>query len=229
MAAGEVKDPQRNIPLALVIGVVLVFFLYGAANLAYFYALPISEIVSSRSSLHPEALPVATKAAATFLGGPAVTVLSLAFVVSALGAMHGSILTGSRVPYSMADAGLFPRFLAKVSGATRVPVMAVLVQGIWACVLAASGSFDQLTDYVVFASWIFYMLNGFAVLRLRKKLPQQERRYKVPLYPWVPLLFCLTSLLLLANTLYTAPRESGIGLGLILLGLPAYLIFRKRA
>lgn len=225
MAAGEVENPSRNIPVALVAGTILVFLLYALANISYFYALPLPEVLSAYSSRSPDALPVATKAAQSFLGTGGLAILSFAFVFSALGAMNGSILTSARVPFAMAEASLFPKFLAKVSAASRVPVTAVIVQGLWACVLVSSGSFDQLTDYVVFASWIFYAMNAYAVLRLRRKMPHQARRYKVR--PWVPLLFCLVAMLLLANTLISAPKESGIGLLFIAAGVPFYFYFHK--
>jgi APA family basic amino acid/polyamine antiporter len=157
-----------------------------------------------------------------------VRLLSGAFVFSALGAMNGSILTGARVPYAMARDGLFFKSLGSVNGATRVPVVAVLAQGAWACVLALSGTFDQLTDYVVFASWIFYALCTASLFVFRRRLPLAQRPYLAPGYPWVPALFLACSLLLLANTLASSPRESLIGLGFIAAGAPAYLLFRRR-
>lgn len=155
MAAGEIRNPQRVIPRSLGLGMALVFLIYAVANLAYFIALPYDEILTANSTAHPDALPVATKAAAQIFGPSAVGLISIAFVISALGAMNGSILTGARVPYAMAQDGLFFPQLAKLSQWTHTPILSVIVQGAWACVLAVSGTFDQLTDYVVFASWIF--------------------------------------------------------------------------
>ena len=228
MAAGEIREPGHVIPRALGLGMLAVLALYALANLAYFYALPFGEILTSYSTAHRDALPVAAKAAGTAFGPLAVRLLSGAFVFSALGAMNGSILTGARVPYAMARDGLFFKSLGSVNGATRVPVVAVLAQGAWACVLALSGTFDQLTDYVVFASWIFYALCTASLFVFRRRLPLAQRPYLAPGYPWVPALFLACSLLLLANTLASSPRESLIGLGFIAAGAPAYLLFRRR-
>jgi basic amino acid/polyamine antiporter, APA family len=222
MAAGEVKDPSRNVPLALVTGVAACFAIYALANLAYFYALPFLEVLGANSSLHHDAPPVAALAAQTVFGSRAISLLALAMTISALGAMNGSILTGSRIPFAMARDGVFPERLGRVSPRTHVPVTAVVVQACWASVLALSGTFDQLTDWVVFCGWIFYALCGFSVLIFRKRLPKAKRRYKVPFYPVLPLLFCGMALLLLVNTVWTSPRESLFGLGFLLLGLPVF-------
>ncbi len=229
MAAGEIKDPGRNVPRALMIGVAFVLGVYALTNLAYFYALPFHEVATSSSTLYPEAPAVAARAAASVFGATGAIFLSAAFVLSAVGAMNGSILTSARVPFAMARDGLFFKKLGEVSHKTRVPVVAVLVQGIWACVLAMSGTFDQLTDYVVFSSWIFYALATAGIIVLRRKMPHADRPYRVPGYPFVPIVFVILSVLLLGNTLYTSPRESGIGLGLILLGVPVYAWFKRRS
>ncbi|MEQ1906599.1 MAG: amino acid permease, partial [Pirellulaceae bacterium] len=226
MAAGEVKNPSRNIPFALVVGTIAVILLYAIANASYFFALPFPEVVNSYSVHHPEALPVATKAAQGFIGSGGVALLSIALVISALGAMNGSILTSARVPYAMSESHLFPQVLGRVSAGARVPVFSVLIQGAWACVLALSGSFDQLTDYVVFSAWIFYAMNAMAVLILRRKYTEKKRNYRVQSF--VPWLFSFVALALLANTLITAPRESGIGLAFIGAGIPLYFFFRVR-
>jgi len=227
MAAGEIKSPAKTIPAALVIGVVIIFVIYALSNLAYFYALPFGELLLTNSKSNPEALPVATAAAKTFLGEAGVSFLAIAMTISALGAMNGSILTSSRIPYAMARDGLFPVFLAKVSSFSHVPVAAVIVQGVWSGVLALSGSFDQLTDWVVFSAWIFYALCGFAVIVFRKKFPERHRQYKVPLYPMLPIVFCSLAVLLLVNTLWESPRESMFGLLFIAVGVPAFWLFRR--
>jgi APA family basic amino acid/polyamine antiporter len=228
MAGGEVRDAQKNLPLALLLGMIVVLLIYGGINVAYFRALPWESVLASNSKMNPDALPVATNAALTFLGGAAAVVVSYAFVFSALGAMNGSVLTGARVPYAMAKDGLFVKWLAQTTPHTHVPARAIAVQGLWACMLALSGTFDQLTDYVVFSSWIFYGACGAAVIVLRRKMPNAKRGYRVPGYPYVPLLFVACTVLLLANTLYTAPRESGVGLLIIAVGLPAYAWFKRK-
>lgn len=227
MAAGEVKSPSKTIPLALIIGTGLVFIIYIITNYSFFYVLPVAEIQAGNSALHSNALPVATIAAQKIIGDSGIILLSVAFVLSALGAMNGSILTSARVPYSMAHLKLFPKLFTILSN-KKSPYVSILIQAFWACVLASSGSFDQLTDYVVFSSWIFYVLNSLAVIKLRKTLPHRQRTYKVPFYPILPLIFSVCAFLLLVNTLIEAPKESGIGLLLILAGVPFYYFFRKK-
>ncbi len=228
MAAGEVKNPGRTIPIALSFGMIIILTIYILINLTYFMALPFEEVASAYSNAMPGSLPVATKAATVVIGSMASVILSIAFVISALGGMNGSILTGARVPFAMAQDDLFPRFLAKVSQGSRVPIVSILVQGCIASILALSGSFDQLTDYVVFAAWIFYALTTASILIFRKKQPDIKRPFKVPFYPWLPIGFVSLSILLLINTLITSPRESGIGLAFILAGIPAYQLFKNK-
>jgi APA family basic amino acid/polyamine antiporter len=227
MAAGEVKDPARNIPVALLLGVAAVLGIYAMANIAYFYALPLPVILGASSRAHPDAPAVAALAARTVFGGRGTQLLALAMVISALGAMNGSILTSSRVPFALAKDGLFPRFLGRVSRGAGVPLRSVLVQAAWACVLALSGTFDQLTDWVVFASWIFYGLCGFAVIRLRRRSGPGPG-FQVPFYPFLPLLFCAMALLLLGNAVVSAPRESAYGLAFVLAGIPVHFWLRRR-
>ena len=227
MAAGEIRDPGRAIPRALFIGMLVIFGLYALANLAYFYALPFDEVTSSYSRINKDALPVATKAAQAAFGPVAVSILSVAFVISALGSLNGSILTGARVPFAMARDNLFFRQLGEVSHKGRSPVVSVAVQGIIACLLALSGTFDQLTDYVVFASWIFYTLSTSALFIFRRRLPNVERPFRTPLYPWLPILFIACSSLLLVNTLITSPQESSIGLAFLAAGVPVFFLFER--
>jgi APA family basic amino acid/polyamine antiporter len=226
MVAGEIKNPSRVIPRALVGGMFLVLVIYMLANYAYFLSLPFSEILTANSTLHPEGLPVATMAAQSLIGPRAIQILSIAFVLSAVGAMNGSILSGARVPFAMASDGLLFKILAKINSKTHVPVTAVVIQGLWACPIALSGTFDQITDCVVFASWIFYALVGFSLFRFRAQGRKTE--YRTPGYPFTPILFILSSLVLLTNTLFSAPKSSLMGIGFIALGLPVYFIYKKR-
>ena len=228
MAAGEVKDPGRNVPRALIGGMVAVMVIYCAANLSYFYALPWGDVLTSNSTLHRDALPVATRAAQTAFGESGGNLMSIAFVLSALGALNGSTLAGARVPFAMARDGVFPARAGVLSSRTRVPVAAVLMQAGWACVLAVSGTYDQLTDYVIFASWIFYGLVTSSVFVLRFRAPDLPRPYKTLGYPVVPLIFVLVAFWLVVNTLINRPVESVAGLVLIALGLPVYWYFRLK-
>jgi APA family basic amino acid/polyamine antiporter len=228
MVAGEIKNPQKNIPLSLGLGMLVILLIYCIANVAYFYALPFSEILNSNSSLNPNALPVATKAAMTFLGQSGITILSAAFVFSALGAMNGSIMTSARVPYAMARDGLFFKQLGNVNSSTSVPIISILTQAFVSILLAMSGTFDQLTNYVVFSSWIFYAMVTGVVFVLRKRVPNAPRSYKTFGYPIVPGIFIVLTILLLINTVITSPYESLIGLGLIIAGIPVFYIFKKQ-
>lgn len=212
--------------LALVIGVLLVVTTYLLVNLAFFLALPFADVMSANSDLYPAALPIATKAAQTFLGVAGIAAISVLFVVSSLSAMHGSILTSARVPYAMANDKLFFPQLGVLNG-KNVPMTSVLLQGLIASVLAFLGTFNQLTDYVVFASWLFYALVASSVFVFRKQGPQLHRPYRTWGYPLVPVVFILVAILLLANTLIEMPRQSLIGFGIILLGVPLYFFLPR--
>jgi APA family basic amino acid/polyamine antiporter len=229
MASGEVKDAQRNVPRALIIGIFTVLLVYGLLNIGYFFALPFSEVLTTSSPAHVSALPIATKAASVFMGSNGLIFLSIALTISALGAMHGSILVNARVPFAMAQEKIFFKALAYIHPKTASPIVAILVQGFIACLLAASGSYDQLTDYVVFWSWVFYALCGFSVFIFRKKMPNVPRAYKVPGYPVVPIIFLLVAVWLLLSALISSPREAAVGFVIILAGLPFYFLFRKKA
>ena len=228
MAAGEVQNPGRNIPRALIGGMVAVMIIYCLANLAYFYALPFDEVVTANSTKYRDALPVAGKAAQTFLGEYGGKLISIAFVISAIGALNGSILSNARVPFAMAKDGLFFPAMARLSAGSRVPIIALIVQAIWSCVLALSGTYDQLTDCLLFASWIFYGLVTSAVFVLRRKMPDAPRPYKTFGYPLIPIVFVLVAVWLIFNTLFTKPVESVFGLVLIVIGLPLYFYYRMK-
>jgi APA family basic amino acid/polyamine antiporter len=224
MVAGEIEKPERNVPRALIYGMLLVILVYLLTNLAFFYALPYSEIVTSNSTAYRDALPVAAKAAQTFFSyGP--QLVSLAFIICVIGALNGIILMNARVPFAMARNGLFFRRLGELNPVSRVPVAAIWTQAIWACVLALSGTFDQITTSVMFALWIFFALVGASLFVLRRKLPAAPRRYRTPGYPVVSLLFVLVAVWLVVNSVKAYPVESVIGLSLIALGLPFYLYF----
>jgi APA family basic amino acid/polyamine antiporter len=228
--AGEVKDPNRNIPIAIIGSVLLVIALYVGVHVAYFYVLDPTAIasVSKDSSV---AMVVVSKFfggdVTSFATGVAVAIFAVGLMLSSLGTLHTSILSGSRIPYAMAKDGLMFRTFERVS-VNHVPVNAVLFQGLWASVLALSGSFDTLTDYVIFGSWIFYALVTSSIFIFRRKYPDAERPYKAWGYPVVPVVFLLVAGWLLINTMMTAPKQSFIGIGLIVLGLPVYYYLVSR-
>lgn len=229
MAAGEVRDPGKNIPRALILGMIVVMAIYCTLNLCYFYALPFEEVVTGSSTKYRDASPVASRAATTFLGEFGGRFISIVFVVSAFGALNGSILSNARVPFAMARDGLFFQPFAFLHAHTRVPVFCLIIQAFWASVLALSGTFDQLTDCLLFASWIFYALVTSSVFVLRFKMPNAERPYRTFGYPVVPMIFILVAAWLIINTLQTKFLESVVGLALMAAGIPLYLYFRKNA
>ncbi len=233
MVGGEIRDPRRNIPRALILGMAVVAALYLFANFAYFHVLGVDDVAASYSSANQYALPVATKALLTAMGPSsswatsAVAIVSVLLVVSALGAMNGSIMTGARVPYAMARDRLVPAALGRVSRHGGSPVAAVVAQGVVAAILAVSGTFDQLTDAVVFASWVFYAMCTSAVFRLRRRFPTAPGTFLTPLYPILPIVFIAVAALLLVNTIVTSPALSALGLGVVALGVPTYLVIRR--
>lgn len=222
--AGEVKDPSRNVPLAIIGSVLLIILLYVGANIAYFWVLDPLAIASVSKDGSVAAAVVGkffTADIASVATGAAVAIFTIGLMLSSLGTLHTSILSGSRIPYAMAkDRQMFPMF--KQLSVNSVPVNAVLFQGVWASMLALSGSFDTLTDYVVFGSWIFYGLVTASIFVFRRKYPNAERPYKAWGYPIVPVVFLLVTGWLLVNTIITSPQSSLIGIGLIILGLPVY-------
>jgi APA family basic amino acid/polyamine antiporter len=222
LVAGEVKNPQRNIPLALIGGMLLIITLYVFVNLAYFYAMTPTQIASV-----PKASSVAAEVARTFLGPVAISLIAAALLSSSVGTLHTSILTGARVPYAMSRDRLFFQNLSRLSPRTHVPIGALIVQGIWAGILTLSGSFDTLTDYVIFGSWIFYGLTTASVFIFRRRMPDAERPYRAWGYPVVPILFLLVTAWLLVNTLWATPLQAIIGLILIALGFPVYLYWSR--
>src|SRR5215204_7340609 len=221
--AGEVKNPGRNLPLALIGGGFVVMALYLFVNLSYFHVLTPTEIASV-----PASSSVAAEAVRRLLGSAAVTLMAAAMMTSSFGALHASILATARIPYALAKDGLIVKTLAQVSPRTHVPIRSLVVQGVWACVLALSGSFDTLTDYAIFALTLFYALVAGSIFIFRRRLPDAERPYRTWGYPIVPVLFLTVSAWLIFQTIRNSPRQSAIGLGLILLGLPVYWILQSR-
>ncbi|MBI3664668.1 MAG: amino acid permease [Acidobacteria bacterium] len=222
--AGEVRNPQRNMPLAFIGAMLVVGALYLFVNVSYFYVLSPGEIASV-----PLSSSVASEVARKFLGPAAVGLIAMALLASSFGALHSSVLANSRVPYAMAQDGLFFRKLAAVSPHSHVPVNAILAQSVWASALALSGTYDTLTDCVMFASWLLYGLTTASVFVFRRRLPDAERPYRTWGYPVVPVLFLVVTGWLLANTLRATPFQAIAGLALISLGLPLYWYWSRHA
>ena len=215
--AGEIKNPQRNLPRAFVGGTLVVASLYLFVNAAYFFALSPAEVASV-----PASSSVATEVLKKFLGPLAVSMTAVALMISSFGALHASVLANSRIPFAMARDGLFFRSLVRLSARSNVPVRAIVAQAVWASVLALSGSYDALTDAVVFSSWLFYGLVTASLFVFRAKMPDAPRPYRALGYPIVPLIFLAVTAALLVNTFIAAPHEALRGVVLLAAGLPFY-------
>ncbi len=221
--AEEVKNPQRNLPLAILGGLGVIGTLYVFVNVSYFYVLTPTEIASV-----PASSAVATAVASRVLGAGAAHVMAGVLAISIFGALQISGLACARIPYAMARDGLFFAGLARLSPRTRVPIRALLAQCAWAIVLVLSGSYDTLTDYAIFSVLIFVALVTASVFVFRRTMPGAARAYRTWGYPVVPALFLLVSGWLIVSTLVTTPGRALAGLGLMALGLPFYWYWSRQ-
>jgi APA family basic amino acid/polyamine antiporter len=221
---GEVKNPTKNIPRGIVIGVFIVIFIYLLVNITYLSLLSIPQLEQIHNAGNQIA---AVEAVRVFWGKGGVLFISLLILVTTLGCTNASILTGARPTYAMAREGLFFSGIGKLNKA-NVPYNSLLWQGIWSSVLVLSGTFDQLTDMIIFAVFIFYGATSLGVFILRRRMPDVYRPYKVWGYPVVPAIFILFCIGLFFNTIITQPREAAIGMTLILAGIPVYLFLRRK-
>jgi APA family basic amino acid/polyamine antiporter len=221
--AGEVRDPARTLPRATILASVVVIVLYLLINAAYFYALGAVEIANAGEDASVVAMVVTR-----LLGAGGAAALTAGLMLSTLGALHSTALSVSRIPYAMARDGLLPSALARVSPKTRVPANAVLVLGACALGFAFSGTFDVLTDLIVFVLLFFNGLGVASVYVLRRKLPALARPYRTWGYPIVPALFLGASVYLMVNTLLTTPGRALAGIGIVGAGLPIYLLYARR-
>jgi len=218
--AGEMKSPRRDLPRSLFYGTALVMLIYLAANLGYYHVLSYDQIRGSSA--------LAAQAVGTILGPAGRIAVSLLILVSVLGSTNGLVLTGPRVYYAMAREGAFPTAFGRTSERYRTPMLALIVQGVWAALLAAFGSYQQLFTDVIFTAWIFYGLAVAAVLVLRRTQPRAERPFRVPGYPWLPLLFCAAALGLVMSTIVAQPGGATLGLALLAAGIPVYFFATAR-
>jgi APA family basic amino acid/polyamine antiporter len=222
---GEIKKPKRNIPLALFGGVIIVIVLYLAINFAFIYVMPVDEIINVANTQHSI---IAIEVMRKFLGAGGAFLISLLIMVSTFGTTNGTILASSRIYFAMSRDNLFFKNVGKHHPKFRTPHISLLIQGFWASVLVLSGSFDQLTDMLIFASFIFYGMGAFGVFVLRRKMKDVERPYKAFGYPVLPAIFVLFCIALVIVTIIQNPRDAGIGLGLVLIGIPFYLFWNKK-
>jgi APA family basic amino acid/polyamine antiporter len=221
--AGEVKHPDRNLPLALISSMFIVMALYVLVNVSYYYVLTPTQV----ASVSP-ASSVAAEATLRVLGPLAVSLIAAIMLLSSWGSLQTSILGTARIPFAMARDGIFFESLARVSRKTHVPVISLIVQGVWAGILALSGTFDQLTDFAIFAFWLFYGMVAASVFVFRRRNPDAIRPYRTWGYPVVPAIFVLVTIYLIVFTIKNAPVQSLIGLLIIASGLPVYSYFARR-
>jgi len=217
--SGEVKEPRRNVPLAMVLGVVVVGVIYIAMNMTYVYALPLSEVAKHEIIAH---------AAATALFSPAAALwLSALIAVSCFGAMASCTMSGARVYYAMARDGAFFQKMAQVHPKWRTPAFSLIGQGIWGAILTVSGRYDQLYTYVMFGMVLSYTMTVIGLFILRWKRPDIPRPYRCTGYPWLPAIYILIGGAWTLNTIFTRPWESLAGTVIVLIGVPGYVYWKR--
>lgn len=217
MVAGEVTEPHRTIPRALIFGTLLVIVAYLLTNLAYFYVLAPPDAVQTRT--------VAADAARRLLGGAGGAFISVGVMISTFAGVNGSILSGSRIPFAQARDGLFPASLARIHPRYRTPAVAICVQAVVAGLFALTGQYEALFTKVIFSEWLFYALATAGIFILRRRLPDLVRPYHTWGYPIVPAIFVAVALLLLVNTFNERRTDSLWGLVLMASGIPVYFMW----
>ncbi|MBC5805731.1 MAG: hypothetical protein DLM53_08235 [Candidatus Eremiobacter antarcticus] len=220
---GEVKEPGRTLPRALIWSMLLIIVLYASANVAYFYVLSPAAVasVSPSSSVGLEVL-------GRVFGARAEGVATALLLLSIVATLHVTILTNSRITYALAKDGVFFPWLAGLSRGTSVPARAIVVGSLLAAILILLANFDVLSDLQIFSVWIFYALTGGAVFLLRRNEPDASRPYRTLGYPVVPLVFVAAAVWLLVEAFVGAPVRSLIGLAIIIAALPVYSLFQRR-
>ena len=218
-AAGEIKNPKKNLPLALIIGTVVILVLYIMINIAYLKVLPMDSLIGE--------LKVGEATAKSLYGPGIAGAFVVVVIISMFGSLNGNILVGPRISYAMAKDKLFFSKAADVHPKFHTPGNAIMIQGFWASVLALSGTFEELITLVVFVNFMMWIAASSTVFVLRKKQPELERPYKVWGYPYVPAFFIIFSSAIMINTFFESPQQSLMGIGLTLLGIPAYLYWKK--
>ena len=217
----EIVDPGRNLPRSIILSTLIVIALYVLASVAYVYVLSPSGMAGSTL--------VASDAAKVTMGGLGAAFVVVAILISTLGANNGIILTAARIPYAMARGGMFFRSQGIVHPRYATPTVALLTQGVIASALTAFGTYDQLITYVVFAQFVFYALSAGAVIKLRRTAPHVARPYRTWGYPVTPIVFIGFAIWLVFNTIVETPKDSAIGAGIVLLGLPGYWYWKTKS
>jgi len=225
-ASGELKNPEKDIPFAMATGVLLVVTLYVLANVAYLNVLPADVIAQSSMEGRP---PVGTAAMQQMFGQAGLTIMAIAIMISTFGCNNGLILSGARVYYAMARDNLFFAKAGELHPVYRTPTRALIVQAVWTCLLALSGTYGDLLNYIIFAAVLFYMVTVIGLLILRVKRPDQPRPVRAPGYPWLPVLYILATGFICVDLLIKKPVYTWPGLIIVALGVPVYYLWRRFA
>ena len=220
--AGEIRNPRRDLPLSLALGVGIVSLLYISCNFIYVNVLPLEAIQKASEDR------VATAVAGQIFGSSAVQLMAAAIMVSTFGCVNGLVLAGARVYYAMALDGLFFKRVAKVDPVRHTPVASLWIQGAWACLLTLSGTYSELLDYVIFAVLLFYILTIAGIFVLRARRPEMERPYKAFGYPVLPAVYIAAAGLIEILLLLYKPNYTWPGLIIVLLGIPVYFFWRRK-
>ncbi|MEY3404996.1 MAG: hypothetical protein RL161_426, partial [Bacteroidota bacterium] len=220
----EIKNANRNLTLALLSGVIFIIIIYVLMNFTYLYILPVDQIIEAHQSQNTIAAIAVVK---SFLGGGGALFMSILILFTTFGATNSTVLPPPRLYYAMAKDGLFFKLASYVHPKYRTPSKALVLQAVWASLLVLSGSFDQLTDMLVFASFIFYGATTLGVFVLRIRMPDAERPYKAWGYPVLPAIFIIFCIILILVTISTKPREALLGLGLMFTGIPFWFFWNR--
>jgi APA family basic amino acid/polyamine antiporter len=230
----EVEDAGYNLAKAMGMGAAIVCLLYLATNISYLLVLPMSgsdrvSDPSGRGIAYAAEDRVATAAAEVLFGGAGTYLVTGAIMISTFGCINGMVLTGARAYFAMARDGLFFRPVGRLSDKTRVPAVALVLQGIWACLLTLSGTYGQLLDYVIFSALLFYVLTIAGMIRLRWKRSEIPRPFRAPAFPFLPVLYIVTAAFIMGVLLVCRPGYTWPGLIIVALGVPVYFCWRTRS
>ena len=220
--AGELKNPAKQMPRSIIFGVIFIIFVYVLINIALLNVLPAESIVASATPASDAAIVLFGKGGAAFI--------TAGIIVSVFGAMNGYILTGARIPLAMGERKQLPcsAQLSSLHKSFGTPANALILGGILSVIYIFTGTFNTLTDLLVFVLWIFFVMGVFGIFILRKKVPAAQRKYKVPLYPITPIIGIIGGVFILYSTIVSAPLNSIIGIGITLVGLPVYYYLKKK-
>ncbi len=220
--AGELKNPSKDLPKAIIMGLTLIIGIYLLINLAIVNIMPVDQIITSKKA--------ASDAAVVLFGNGGAGLIAAGILISIFGALNGYLMTGVRIPFAMAQDGLLPfsKKLGKVSEKAQTPVNAFLFVGVLSAIYVLSGSFETLTNLAVFVIWIFFVMTVAGIFILRTKKKHLVSSYKVPLYPFIPIVGIVGGIYIIISTLMTDTQNALFGIGITLIGLPVYLVMKKR-